>query len=242
VLNNSNSKGLLVEKRFQFYYMKNSSHPVSLTYNHPVSPTVSHTHTRTLALALRSLVHPLFPLLFLSPSFSISRVAFPPGWQRGLGCSVLRPPLERTFLEHILVQLARVRVVGWADLYVVQQVSFVGQATVLALLAPKGLLDLGIASQGGFFLGWQVPLASRVVSVPSSGISCSSWVHSLQPSLNGQLGPHTPSIGFSRIGWHSDVPTLDRGPLQRCLEPMLMHCHAFLWRCKAPVGFAARCE
>jgi len=61
---------------------------------------------------------------------------------------------------------------------------------------PFPLANLGIASQGSFFLGWQVPLASKVVSTPSSGTSCSGWVHSVTCSVDSQSGPC--SIGAPR--------------------------------------------
>ena len=77
----------------------------------------------------------------------------------------------------------------------------------LTFLTSKGLLGLGITSQGSFLLGWQVPLASKMVGAPSSGTSCSGQVCSLGPSLDGQPGPHTPSIGCSCIGWNSNTPT-----------------------------------
>src|SRR6267142_2409541 len=99
----------------------------------------------------------------------------------------------------------------WTDLnFRVARCLLVGQSTLpttLALLASKGLLGLGIAFQGSFLLGWQVPLASRVVSAPSSGTSRSSQVRSVAPSVDGQSGPCAPSLGCSCVGRHSDVPT-----------------------------------
>ena len=42
-------------------------------------------------------------------------------------------------------------------------------------------------------MGWQVPLASKVVGAPSSGASRSGRVRSLTPSLDGRPGPRAPS-------------------------------------------------
>ena len=50
------------------------------------------------------------------------------------------------------------------------QVRLLGQAMMpaaLALMVLEGLLDSGIASHGGFFLGWQVALALKMVGAPS---------------------------------------------------------------------------
>src|SRR6266850_4073003 len=89
--------------------------------------------------------------------------------------------------------------------------------TALIFPAPKGLLNLGIAFQGGFFLGWQVPLASKVVGAPSSSTSCSGQVRSVVPSLNGQSGSaRAPCASFiktscgggaSSIRLHSSMAT-----------------------------------
>jgi hypothetical protein len=70
----------------------------------------------------------------------------------------------------------------------------------LAFLASKGLVLLCVASQGGAFLGLQMPFASVVAHMPTSGVSHSGSVHIHMLTLDSQGGPHSPSVKFSCVG------------------------------------------
>jgi hypothetical protein len=72
--------------------------------------------------------------------------------------------------------------------------------SALAFLASKGLVLSCVASQGGAFLGLQMPFASVVAHTPTSGVSRSGPVHIHAPTLDSQGGPRSPSVEFPRVG------------------------------------------
>jgi hypothetical protein len=116
---------------------------------------------------------------------------------------------------------------------------------MLIIQAPKGLVILGDASQGGAFLGWQAPLACEAVGMPTSGVRCggkvdSCW-HSDAPSRGGISSPCPawPSAWGSNASafavmtssvapMRSRLPVPSAGMAVAVAVPQA-HAHAHLW-------------